>query len=162
MLFANRICLAFIIGLACIGLVGCSSSQTARSNSEDEEMVNTGYGKQEKSESTTSSSTLTPTENEQNTANDLADLLQGRVAGVHVSSRSGSIKVLIRGPNSINSDQTPLYVVDGTPMRPNPDGSISLSPYEVKSISVHKDAGATSIYGSRGANGVIVIETKGN
>jgi TonB-dependent SusC/RagA subfamily outer membrane receptor len=128
----------------------------------EEETINTGYGEQKERESTTSSTSITPSEEERATADNLADLLQGRTAGVQVSSRSGGIRVMIRGPNSFNSDQTPLYVVDGTPRKPNPDGSISLRPEEVKSISVLKDTGATAIYGSRGANGVVVIETKEN
>lgn len=147
-----------------LGLLGCSGSKSTQSqtDSDGEETVNTGYGEQDKSTSTTSSSTVTPTESERANANNLADLLQGRTAGVQVSSRPGGIKVLIRGINSFNSDQTPLYVVDGTPMEPNSDGSISINPKEIESITVHKDAGATSMYGSRGANGVIVIKTKGS
>lgn len=148
--------------LLSVGLLGCSSSQPAASEAgtESEEVINTGYGKQDKSTSTTSSSTVTPSDSESNSASSLADLLQGQTAGVQVSSRPGGIRVQIRGINSFSSDQTPLYVVDGTPIRPSSDGSIPVPPHEIASITVHKDAGATSIYGSRGANGVIVIETK--
>lgn len=147
-----------------VGLLGCSSSQPAQSNAEnqEEETINTGYGKQSKSTSTSSSSTVTPSESERSSANNLSDLLQGKTAGVQVSSRPGGVRIQIRGINSFNSDQTPLYVIDGTPVRPSSDGTLSISPHEIESITVHKDAGATSIYGSRGANGVVVIETKGS
>jgi iron complex outermembrane receptor protein len=155
-----RYCLVVLVS---VGLLGCSASQSAQSGSEEttEETINTGYGKQDKSTSTSSSSTVTPSESERSSASSLADLLQGQTAGVQVSSRPGGIRVQVRGINSFNSDQTPLYVVDGTPVRPSSDGSIAISPHEIESITVHKDAGATSIYGSRGANGVIVIETRG-
>jgi TonB-dependent SusC/RagA subfamily outer membrane receptor len=81
------------------------------------------------------------------------DLIEGRLAGVQVVNR----EVIIRGVNSINSSSAALIVVDGVPS----DNSIlsSLPPIQVKSISVIKD-GSSAIYGARGANGVVLIETK--
>ncbi len=163
MRFAVRCSLYCTVFFLSVGLLGCAGSESAQSPAGDQEAetINTGYGKQDKSTSTSSSSTVTPSESERSSANNLSDLLQGKTAGVQVSSRPGGIRVQIRGVNSFNSDQTPLYVVDGTPVRPNPDGSISISPNEIESITVHKDASSTSMYGSRGANGVIIIETRG-
>lgn len=88
--------------------------------------------------------------------------LQGRVAGVQMSSGDGQpgseMNVVIRGANSLTQDNSPLYVVDGFPME---DFQISsISPQDIESISVLKDASSTSLYGSRGANGVIIIQTK--
>lgn len=88
--------------------------------------------------------------------------LAGRIAGVQVSSNEGQpgadVNITIRGGNSLTQSNAPLFVVDGFPIE---DFSLqSLNPEDVASISVLKDASATAIYGSRGANGVIIIETK--
>jgi TonB-linked SusC/RagA family outer membrane protein len=89
--------------------------------------------------------------------------LAGRIAGVQVSSNEGQpgaegINIVIRGANSLTQGNSPLYVIDGFPIE-NPDIA-ALNPDDILSISVLKDASATAIYGARGANGVIVIETK--
>lgn len=88
--------------------------------------------------------------------------LQGRVAGVRVNSSDGQpgvdSEIIIRGANSLTQDNSPLYVVDGFPLE---DFSLStLNSTDIKSFTVLKDASATAIYGSRAANGVIVIETR--
>jgi TonB-dependent SusC/RagA subfamily outer membrane receptor len=82
------------------------------------------------------------------------DLIKGRFAGVQVANG----QIIIRGVNSINSSTAALIILDGVPV----DGSAlnSIPPVQVKSINVIKD-GSAAIYGSRGANGVVVIETKG-
>jgi TonB-dependent SusC/RagA subfamily outer membrane receptor len=72
----------------------------------------------------------------------------------------GQISVRIRGPNSLNAGQEPLFVVDGMVAPPGTTGLGDLDPSSVESITVLKDAGSTAIYGSRGANGVILIKTK--
>src|SRR5438309_92172 len=73
----------------------------------------------------------------------------------------GGIAVRIRGAASFNASAQPLYVVDGIPMQPGPNGSLTgINPYDIESIQVLKDAADTAIYGMRGANGVIVIKTK--
>lgn len=90
------------------------------------------------------------------------DALAGRVAGVKVSSNDGqpgsSPNIAIRGTNSITQDNSPLYVIDGFPIE-NPDNNY-INPSDIESIDILKDASATAIYGSRGANGVILITTK--
>lgn len=89
--------------------------------------------------------------------------LGGRVAGVNASSSSGmpgeSVNIVIRGNNSITQANSPLFIVDGFPVE-DPDYSSSLNPNDIESIDVLKDASAAAIYGSRGANGVIIITTK--
>lgn len=88
--------------------------------------------------------------------------LAGRVAGVQVRSNEGqpgaNTNITIRGGNSLTQSNNPLYVIDGFPIEDF--SSSSLNPEDIESISVLKDASATAIYGSRGANGVIIIETK--
>src|SRR5690606_23563626 len=92
----------------------------------------------------------------------IAQALAGRVAGLQVNSLSGQpgeeSDIIIRGGNSITQDNSPLYVVDGFPIEGFSLSSIN--PEEIAEIRVLKDASATSIYGSRGANGVVIIETK--
>ena len=89
-------------------------------------------------------------------------ILADRVPGVHIGRASdGSMTIQIRGASSIRMDTQPLYVIDGIPITAGPGGSLSgISPYDIASIQVLKDAASTSMYGSRGANGVIVIKTK--
>jgi TonB-dependent SusC/RagA subfamily outer membrane receptor len=82
------------------------------------------------------------------------------MAGVRVRETSSGIRVIVRGVNSINSGTAPLYVVDGLPVEPNYNGAVPVLPRDIESISVLKGASATSMYGARGANGVVVIKTK--
>lgn len=89
--------------------------------------------------------------------------LAGRVAGVMVTSGEGmpgqSMNIVIRGSNSISQDNSPLFVIDGFPTEDN-DYISSINPRDIESIDILKDASAASIYGSRGANGVVIITTK--
>ncbi len=91
------------------------------------------------------------------------EALAGRVAGVSVSAIDGQpgseLNMVIRGANSITQDNSPLYIVDGFPMEDFKTSSIN--PEDIKTFNILKDASATALYGARGANGVIVIETKG-
>lgn len=90
----------------------------------------------------------------------VSDALQGRVAGVNVVSDGvpgGSVKIRIRGANSINKSNDPLYVVDGMVRESGLEG---INPEDIQSMQILKDASSTAIYGSRGANGVVIITTK--
>lgn len=91
------------------------------------------------------------------------EALAGRVAGVDVTTTDGTpgspMNIVIRGGNSITGDNSPLYVVDGVPLEDFDPSSINTR--DIKSFDILKDASATAIYGSRGANGVIVITTLG-
>lgn len=91
----------------------------------------------------------------------VSDALNGRMAGVNVVSDGipgGSVKIRVRGTNSINKSNEPLYVVDGMVRESGLDG---INPEDIQSIQVLKDASSTAIYGSRGANGVVIVTTKG-
>jgi len=88
--------------------------------------------------------------------------LQGQIPGLNISTGSGqpgaNSTVILRGYGSINGKVEPLFVIDGVPL--DADNFRSLNPNDIESVSVLKDAGATSIYGNRGANGVIIVKTK--
>ena len=107
--------------------------------------------------STVTSQDIHPAANEP-----IEKVLQGRVSGVVVSqSTDGGISVTIRGQSSVLGGSQPLYVLDGVAIEPGPGGSLSgISPYDIESIKVLKDPTDLTMYGSRGANGVIVIKTK--
>lgn len=94
--------------------------------------------------------------------NNVAESLGGRIAGVQVSSTDGGLgdnfNIVIRGAGSLTQSTAPLYVIDGFPQETSNMGS--LNPNDIESIDVLKDASATAIYGSRGANGVVIITTK--
>ncbi|MBC9796424.1 TonB-dependent receptor [Sinomicrobium weinanense] len=124
-----------------------------------QEVVVVGYGKAKKADLTSSISTVSPDDLEDLPVTGVEQALQGRASGVTVTSSSGlpgsSVSVRIRGIGTVNNNN-PLYVVDGVPT----DGMNYLNPSDIESIQVLKDASAAAIYGSRAANGVILITTK--
>jgi len=123
-----------------------------------EEVLVVGYGTTKKSDLTGSVSSVKAQELTAFPVANATQALQGRAAGVSVQANNGdpggSLKVRIRGGNSINASSDPLYVVDGF------IGGTLPPPEDIQSIEVLKDASATAIYGSRGANGVIMVTTK--
>lgn len=128
-----------------------------------DEVVVIGYGSQKKSDLTGSVATAKMNDLQKAPVASFDQALAGRIAGVQVTSADdqpgGGMEIVIRGGNSLTQSNSPLYVVDGFPMTDfNPS---SLNPQDIKSISILKDASATAIYGSRGANGVVMIETQG-
>lgn len=149
-----------------------------------DEVVVVGYGAVKKSDLTGSVTSVKATEAEAARSTSFDKLLQGKAAGVTVSTGSaapgGSVSVRIRGTSSLRGDNSPLYVIDGNiisglgdtmdPMAAGTGGGnsradaqnplASISPQDIESIEVLKDASATAIYGSQGANGVILITTK--
>lgn len=145
-----------------------------------DEVVVIGYGTVKKSDLTGAVANLSADEsNKGGVSTSVGQMLQGHVAGLISQQGSpqpgGSTDVVIRGRNSIYGSSAPLYIVDGFPFNPSsaPDaGSVGFSssgsrdplnfinPNDIENISVLKDAAATAIYGTRGANGVIIITTK--
>ena len=125
------------------------------------EIVVVGYGTVKKSDLTGSVASV---KSEELTALPTINAVQGltgRAAGVQVIQNSGepgaNISVRIRGGNSLQGNNEPLYVIDGFPIS---GGPTSINPNDIESVEVLKDASATAIYGSRGANGVVIITTK--
>ena len=126
-----------------------------------DEVVVVGYGSVKKRDLTGSVASLNAETISAVPATTAAEALQGRASGVVVStsnwSPGSSPSVLIRGKRSINASNDPLFVIDGIPVT---GGMGEISPADIESMEVLKDASATAIYGSRGANGVILITTK--
>lgn len=125
-----------------------------------DEVVIVGYGTQRKSDITGSVSSVKASELQVAPVSSAAEALQGRVAGVVVQNTSGdpagASSIRIRGSNSLTYGNDPLVIIDGVQ-----DASLgSLNPNQIESMEVLKDAAALSIYGSRGANGVIIVTTK--
>jgi TonB-linked SusC/RagA family outer membrane protein len=127
-----------------------------------DEIVVTGYGTQKKSDITGS---VTSVSNEQITArpvNNIFQALQGKAAGVDITTslRPGTLgSISIRGARSLTASSAPLYVVDGIPLLSD-SGIETLNEQDIQSIEILKDASATAIYGTHGANGVILVTTK--
>ncbi len=124
------------------------------------EVVVVGYGLVKKQDVIGSVSSVSAKELNTSRNVRIEQALQGKVSGVQVTSSSGvpgaDVRVLIRGISTISASANPLWVVDGIPVT----DIANLNPNDISSIEVLKDAGATSIYGSRGSNGVIIITTK--
>ena len=140
-------------------VTGCGTSGQAVSD-EDEEQVAIGYGTQGRSEVTGAISHV-DADKETRSIQHVEELLE-RVPGVYVEQTpGGGFNVLIRGATSVYGTNQPLYIVDGVPVTVDPgQGLYWLDPTDVRSIDVLKDASASAIYGSRGANGVIIIKTR--
>ncbi|MBD2754023.1 SusC/RagA family TonB-linked outer membrane protein [Spirosoma validum] len=135
------------------------------------EVVVVGYGQVKKSDLTGAVATVPVEEIRKVAVTSLDQALQGRAAGVQITQNSGApggtTSIRIRGGNSIQGDNEPLYVIDGIPFKNDGAGSGSnfnvlstLNPSDIESMSVLKDASSTAIYGSRGSNGVVIITTK--
>ncbi len=126
-----------------------------------DELIVIGYGSVRKRDVTTSISTVSTKELDQKPITNVAQAIQGRAAGVSVIKPNGSpdagMVIRVRGTTSLNGSNDPLYVVDGVPMT-----DISyLSSNDIESLQILKDASSAAIYGSRAANGVVIITTKG-
>lgn len=146
-----------------------------------DEVVAIGYGVVKKKDVTGSVTTLSTEDFNVGVSTSPTDLIQGRVAGVNIVTNGGEpgagVSVRVRGANSIRSGQEPLYVVDGIPLDitdVQPGGASTtgvgsaaaknplnfINPDDIESMDILKDASATAIYGSRGANGVVIVTTK--
>ena len=126
-----------------------------------DEVVVVGYGVQKKSDVTGALTQVTEKTIKERPVQNALQAMQGKAAGVQITSnnRPGELgDVRIRGNRSINASNDPLYVIDGIPMTA---GSMAdVNPNDIESMEILKDASATAIYGSRGANGVVLISTK--
>ncbi|RZK17635.1 MAG: SusC/RagA family TonB-linked outer membrane protein, partial [Flavobacterium sp.] len=131
------------------------------SNTMDEVTI-IGYGTQAKKDNTGAVTSFDAEKQLKDIPNNSAEQsLVGRLAGVQIGASEGSLdadyRIVIRGGGSITQDNSPLYIIDGIQVE---DGLKSLSPQDIERIDVLKDASSTAIYGSRGANGVVLITTK--
>ncbi len=151
--------------------------QLQPSSTQLDELVVVGFGTQERRKIVGSVSSVSSEELSEGFATTIDKAIQGKTAGVQVTSTSGvlgaPVSVRVRGTTSINASSQPLYVVDGVPLVDNELGGqlgvggegginplINLNPNDIQSVEVLKDASASAIYGSRGSNGVVLITTK--
>lgn len=145
-----------------------------------EEVVVVGYGTMKKRDLSGAVSQIKGDDLRKGGAIDVAHGLQGKIAGVQVQQSDGSpgagVSITVRGANSFTTSSQPLYIVDGIPFGTDPNGTPKsdanggnnqqtsplqmINPNDIEKIEVLKDASATAIYGSRGANGVVIITTK--
>jgi TonB-linked SusC/RagA family outer membrane protein len=145
-----------------------------------EEVVVVGYGTMKKRDLSGAVSQMKGDDLRKGGAVDVAHGLQGKIAGVQVQQSDGSpgagVSITVRGANSFTTSSQPLYIVDGIPFGTDPNGTPKsdanggnnqqtsplqmINPNDIEKIEVLKDASATAIYGSRGANGVVIITTK--
>jgi TonB-linked SusC/RagA family outer membrane protein len=127
-----------------------------------DEVVVVGYGTVKRKDLTGSVSSVTAKDLKDIPVNSSAEALTGRLAGVNITSSEGQpgadVTVRVRGGGSITQDNAPIYIVDGVQVE---NALAFITPQEIESVDVLKDAASTAIYGARGANGVIVITTKG-
>lgn len=125
------------------------------------EVVVVGYGTVKRSDLTGSVASLDASSLTANSQTNAIDAMQGKISGVNITRNAarpgGSYNIVIRGKSSINNSNEPLWVIDGIPTSSNAN---DLNPDDIEKIDVLKDASATAIYGSRGANGVIIVTTK--
>ena len=143
------------------------------------EVVVIGYGQIEQDDATGAVAAITADDFNQGMISSPEQLIAGKTAGVQITSTSGApgdgVQLRIRGTSSIRSNNNPLFVVDGVPLAGGTQGAPAdvgygtaadvnplnfINPNDIESISILKDASATAIYGSRGANGVVIITTK--
>ena len=140
----------------------------AMNSSDLEQVIVVGYGTQKKTDVTGSVKSVASESFNKGIINSPEQLLQGKVAGVNVTSATGEPGgvqgITVRGPGGIRSGSTPLFVIDGLALDNSSTGGGNplnfLNPQDIETIDVLKDASATAIYGSRGANGVILVTTK--
>lgn len=149
--------LRFVCFLSFLLVLGGCKTTTQSGDDKNTDSIEIGYGEVASDEVTGSISSVT-SDDASNTA---IDLLKGYIPGVDVIEvPGGGIRIEIMGRNT-GRGTTPLYVIDGNPARTNNGVLYDLNPKDIASITVLKDVASTSVYGSRGANGVVLIKTKG-
>lgn len=151
------------VGYKPMEITSTAQSQTTKLHEDSEaldEVVVVGYGTQRKSSITGSIASVNADKLKDVTTPSVANMLQGKVAGVQVSPTSGQpgagVSIRVRGIGSITGSKEPLWVIDGVVG----DAVAELNPNDIESISILKDGSATALYGSRGANGVVLVTTK--
>ncbi len=157
-----------------VGTTNVINAQLVTSGVDLDEVVVIGYGAVKKSDLTGSVASIRTDDLKKIPVNSLDQGIQGKVSGVQVTQLSaqpgGAMSLRIRGGNSIMAGNEPLFVIDGVLIEsqidmswtgsPSQNGLSSINPNDIESMEILKDASATSIYGARGANGVVLITTK--
>lgn len=129
-----------------------------------DEIVVVGYGIQKKRDVTAAIASVGAEEIRDIATSSSVNAIQGQVSGVDIVSGGGrpgqNPRIRIRGRRSLDADNDPLFVIDGIPQTSGTDAIADINPQDIESMEILKDAAATAIYGSRGANGVIIVTTK--
>jgi TonB-dependent starch-binding outer membrane protein SusC len=149
------------LALSLITTSGCAVTESMTDKATtDRDMVSIGYGEVEKGDVTGPISVITRDDIERRRITEPGQLFVGRVPGVRLIQTSNGIKLRIRGVHSFTGSNDPLFVLDGSPMQTDLSGSLRfLNPNDIERIDILKGA-AAAIYGSRGANGVVLITTR--
>ncbi|MGH1518968.1 SusC/RagA family TonB-linked outer membrane protein [Chryseobacterium sp. JK1] len=152
---------AFFLGIANVSGQTSKPKKDTLREKEIDEVVVVAYGKAKRNSYTGSVATISSDKINNRPVTNITKALEGQVPGIQTTSASGQpgaiSTIRIRGVGSVSASSDPLYVVDGIPF----DGNLNaISPNDIESISVLKDATASALYGSRGANGIIIITTK--
>jgi TonB-dependent starch-binding outer membrane protein SusC len=144
-----------------VGSAACARRSPSQASVPGADSVQIGYGSQPRSKVT---GAVTSVADAEMTARPLRieELLRGKVSGLVITGSGSSLVIRLRGTNSLLSDQEPLVIVDDVMIQSGNIGNAlaGLTPDDIKQVSVLKDVASTSIYGSRGAGGVILIKTK--
>jgi TonB-dependent SusC/RagA subfamily outer membrane receptor len=165
-MYTHRILRSFrpagTLGLALLALAGCASRPGGPKLPEiSPTAVGVGYGTREARDVNGAVSGASSDKLMSSSPRTASDMLVGRFPGVEVRQLSnGGVSIRIRGSRSFKGNSEPLLVLDGMPQHNGSQTLQDLDPHDIESIEVLKDAAAASVYGSRGANGVILIATK--
>jgi TonB-dependent SusC/RagA subfamily outer membrane receptor len=147
---------------AALVAAACSANAGPGTPDQDQNGVGIGYGVQDRNKVAGAVGSVTRADIERMQFASIEDLIRSRVPGVLITRQGGSLLIRMRGPSTILGNPEPLIVVDGVPLAQGTGGMAlaSIAPSDVEQIDVLKDAASAAIYGSRGANGVIVIRTR--
>jgi len=171
---AKQILVASYVGMSPIEMPASSSMtfKLSEASNELEAIVVVGYGTQSKRKLTDNIARVTSKDIQQIPVSNVQNALVGKLAGVQITQTNGKVEggisIRVRGAASISAGTEPLYVLDGIPLVTSNESTngaptnplLTLSPNEIESIDVLKDASSAAIYGARGANGVVLITTK--
>lgn len=159
---SGRLATAFSATLLAALAAACAGNPAPQSGP-GERVVSVGYGTQDASTVTGAVSSITAEDVKNNRYTRIEEMMEARVPGLQVLRRSnGDFALRIRGATSLMGHDDPLVVLDGMPLQQSMVGLslAAINPQDVQRIDVLRDAGSAAIYGSRGANGVIIITTK--
>lgn len=152
----------FVAGLVLVA-AACSSNPAPETFTlaPDDDQVSTGYGKQGRDSFAGAANSITREDLKRQEGRRLEDLIRSRVPGAQIVHTSNGFTIRLRGPSSIMGNNDALIVLDGVPLQETGTDLVlgSLQPSDIERIDVLKDA-AAAIYGMRGANGVVIIETR--
>lgn len=161
---SSRIVGILMWGITLAPLVACHQRSSVSDAPTPADSVKVGYGQQSREESGGAVQSATAEHLGNVKTSRVEELLEGRFPGVEVArTPSGGLSIRIRGVSTILGNRGPLYVVDGIPVEVDPENGLDwLNPADIARIDVLKDPAETSMFGVRGANGVILITTKGS